>query len=133
MTNGQNTNERVALGMSGGVDSAVSAELLRRAGFEVVGVTCLFTDCEASRAAAADAARVCSILGIEHVCWNAVNTFNHEVVDSFVQAYAEVFTPSPCVVCNRTCKIPSLLAAADENGCSKVATGQYARIVGDYL
>ncbi|WP_139650618.1 tRNA 2-thiouridine(34) synthase MnmA [Raoultibacter phocaeensis] len=119
---------RIALGMSGGVDSAVSAAVLMRAGYEVVGVTCLFTDDEKSRAAARDAAAVCELLGIEHAVWKCSEAFEREVVGPFVDGYARGLTPSPCVSCNARCKVPQLLAAADELGCEKAATGHYARI-----
>lgn len=119
---------RIALGMSGGVDSAVSAAVLMRAGYEVVGVTCLFTDDEASRAAAEDAAGVCAHLGIEHAAWTCSEAFEREVVGPFVTDYACGLTPSPCVSCNARCKVPQLLQAADRLGCEKVATGHYARV-----
>lgn len=119
---------RIALGMSGGVDSAVSAAVLMRAGYEVVGVTCLFTDHEKSHAAVLDARGVCELLGIEHVVWECSDAFEREVVGSFAEGYAHGLTPSPCVSCNARCKVPQLLAAADTLGCEKAATGHYARI-----
>lgn len=119
---------KVALGMSGGVDSAVSAALLLRAGCQVMGVTCRFHDDEASAQAEADAAAVCALLGIPHVVHDSVATFERCVVEPFVDAYACGLTPSPCVCCNARCKIPALLEAADSHGCDSVATGHYARI-----
>lgn len=120
---------RVALGMSGGVDSAVSAAMLLRAGYDVVGVTCLFQDDEASRGAAADAEVVCARLGIEHIARPCAELFERCVVEPFVRGYAAGLTPSPCVGCNARCKLPALLEAAAECGCDRVATGHYARIV----
>lgn len=120
--------KRIALGMSGGVDSAVSAALLLRAGFEVVGVTCRFHDDAATSRAVADAAAVCVRLGIEHLVWGAEDVFERCVIGPFVEAYAQGFTPSPCIACNASCKLPALLAAAEEAGCERVATGHYARI-----
>lgn len=120
---------RVVLGMSGGVDSSVAARLLMDAGFEVVGVTCIFVDDDNARQAAEDARVVAEKLGIPHVLKECTHRFACNVVDSFVEEYASGRTPSPCVVCNRSCKIPSLIEAADELGCGFVATGHYARIV----
>lgn len=119
---------RIALGMSGGVDSATSAAVLMRAGFEVLGITCLFTDDAKSRAAVNDAASVCELLGIEHVVSDCTNLFGCEVIDAFIESYAAGLTPSPCVSCNARCKTPALLQAADRFGCEKIATGHYARI-----
>lgn len=121
-------NKRIALGMSGGVDSAVSAELLMRAGYEVVGVTFRFTNDAAADRAVHDAAEVCARLGLRHVERDSTALFEREVVQSFVSEYAAGLTPSPCVGCNACCKLPSLLAAADELSCDFVATGHYARI-----
>ncbi|WP_080799459.1 tRNA 2-thiouridine(34) synthase MnmA [Arabiibacter massiliensis] len=122
------TAGRIALGMSGGVDSAVSAALLLRAGFQVVGVTCRFHDDAASDAAVADAAAVCARLGIEHVEHACTGLFERCVVEPFARAYAEGLTPSPCVGCNARCKMPALAEAADAHGCERIATGHYARI-----
>lgn len=121
-------NGRIALGMSGGVDSAVSAALLMRAGYEVVGVTCRFRDGAATEQAVADAAAVCSQLGIPHVVPACVDHFERCVVEPFVSSYAAGLTPSPCVGCNARCKMPTLLSVADECDCAHIATGHYARI-----
>lgn len=129
MTVVSGNGRRVALGMSGGVDSAVSAALLMRAGYEVVGVTCRFHDDASSDQAVADAAAVSALLGIQHIEHVCTALFEQEVVTPFVDAYAQGLTPSPCVACNATCKIPALLAVADAQGCDLVATGHYARIV----
>lgn len=115
--------------MSGGVDSSATAALLMEAGFEVCGVTCVFVDDEYAQAAVADARSVAAKLGVEHVVRDCTQTFSRAVVSSFVDSYAQGLTPSPCVVCNRDCKIPSLIEAADEMGCRYVATGHYARVV----
>ena len=114
--------------MSGGVDSAVSAALLMRAGYEVVGVTCRFRDNAATERAAADAAAVCSQLGIRHEAPGCVGEFERCVVEPFVSSYAAGLTPSPCVGCNARCKMPALVRVADELGCDRIATGHYARI-----
>ena len=119
---------RVALGMSGGVDSSAAAVVLMADGWEAVGVTCVFHDDARSEAAVRDAAAVCRRLGIPHTVRDSTAVFQRCVVEPFVRDYATGLTPSPCVGCNATCKVPELLVAADELGCSHVATGHYARI-----
>ena len=120
--------KRVALGMSGGVDSAVAAVVLLRAGYEVVGVTCGLLGGDADDRAAADARAVCDAIGIEHVVRRSDSAFRREVSAPFVRAYEEGLTPSPCPVCNARVKLPEIAAAADEAGCDRIATGHYARI-----
>ena len=119
---------KIALGMSGGVDSAVSAALLKREGHEVLGVTLRFVDDESSREAVAGAADICASLGIEHLVLDCVDEFESCVIAPFVSSYAQGLTPSPCVGCNARCKIPGLVRAAKEHGCSRIATGHYARV-----
>ncbi len=118
----------IALGMSGGVDSSTAAAYLLQEGYEVVGVTFLFKDDEASKDAAHDAAEVCAMMGIRHVTWPCTDEFEKSVIKPFLASYASGMTPSPCVVCNASCKVPQLIAAADELGCAFVATGHYARV-----
>lgn len=120
--------KRVALGMSGGVDSAVSATFLQRAGYEVLGVTCLFQDDKASLCAAEEAAVLCAQRGIEHSIYDSTSEFRSCVIEPFIADYEAGLTPSPCVKCNAQCKIPQLMKAADELDCDFVATGHYARI-----
>lgn len=119
---------RVALGMSGGVDSAVAAAVLMRAGHEVTGVTCRFQDTPAQRQNERDAAATCNRLGIPHLVHCCESEFDCGVVQPFVQAYASGLTPSPCALCNARVKLPELARAADQLGCEAVATGHYARI-----
>lgn len=119
---------RVALGMSGGVDSAVAALALVRDGYDVVGVTCGFLGGDADAQAAADARAVCDAIGIPHVARDCTAAFDRAVVRPFVEAYERGLTPSPCPVCNAAAKLPGLAAAAAEEGCDRIATGHYARI-----
>lgn len=118
----------VVVGMSGGVDSSVAALALLSQGYRAVGVTCRFCDDEATAAAERDARAVCERLGIRHAVFDATEPFERCVAAPFVSDYAAGLTPSPCVGCNASCKIPGLCDAADELGCDFVATGHYARV-----
>ncbi|MEG0096544.1 MAG: tRNA 2-thiouridine(34) synthase MnmA [Raoultibacter sp.] len=120
--------QRIVLGMSGGVDSATSAAVLLRAGYRVLGVTCLFLPTLEADASARDAAAVCKLLGIPHITRDCTAGFSRSVVTPFVADYAAGLTPSPCVRCNQHCKIPALVEVAEEEGCDRIATGHYARI-----
>lgn len=120
--------KRVALGMSGGVDSSVSVALLQRHGYEVLGVTCVFQHNVAARAAVAGAREVCDAFGVEHVAFECAEAFERCVVAPFVSDYAAGLTPSPCVGCNARAKLPALFEAAAAHGCERVATGHYARV-----
>ncbi len=120
--------KRVALGMSGGVDSSAAAAVLQHHGYEVVGVTCLFQHDERARSSVDAARAVCAQLGIEHVVRDCAEAFEALVVAPFVGDYAAGLTPSPCVGCNARMKIPEIMRAADDLGCAWVATGHYARV-----
>jgi tRNA-uridine 2-sulfurtransferase len=127
---------RVMAAMSGGVDSAVAAYLLREQGYEVVGVTmCLGVDtgetgkvrCCGPREIE-DARRVCDALGLSHHVLNFGPELKEWVIEPFVREYREGRTPNPCVECNRHIKFGDLLEKALAMEFDFLATGHYARI-----
>jgi tRNA-specific 2-thiouridylase len=131
------TNQRVLVGMSGGVDSSVTAYLLQQSGYEVVGVTMKVwpQDC-ISRAedkccgpsAIADARGVAHKLGIPHYVVDEADRFERLVIDYFSSEYQAGRTPNPCVMCNELLKFGSLWSKAAALGASYIATGHYAII-----
>ena len=127
--------ERIAVAMSGGVDSAVA---LLRAGPAAIGVTLrLWIDPEApaseraccSPEAVIAARETCHRLGLPHVTLDAREAFRAAIVQPFVDAYARGETPNPCTRCNGSFRFAQLLAFARRAGASRLATGHYARIV----
>lgn len=119
--------KRVLLGMSGGTDSSTSILYLREAGYEVVGVTFLFSGSE-NREDLERAVVLAKDLAVEHHVVDLRSEFNQIVIDYFVQEYASARTPFPCVVCNKYLKWPQLWKLAQEFSCHKIATGHYAGI-----
>ena len=123
---------KVIVGMSGGVDSAVAAYLLKQQGMEVIGVTLRVwgSDEEGdSRCCEIDEARrICEILDIKYHPHNCTSLFKENVVNPFVDAYLEGLTPNPCIECNRYVKWAKLMELADIFGADYVATGHYAYI-----
>jgi tRNA-uridine 2-sulfurtransferase len=126
---------RVAVAMSGGVDSAVA---LLKAGSNAVGVTLrLWIDPRAphgervccSPAAVVTARETCHALGLPHVTLDARDAFRRAVVEPFVRGYEEGETPNPCSRCNGSFRFGVLLAFTRRAGASRLATGHYARIV----
>ncbi len=120
--------EKVAIGMSGGVDSSVAAYLLKQEGYEVIGVTMKLIDDEKSALAIEDAKRVCSELGIKHYVLDLVKEFKQIVIRNFIESYKSGKTPNPCVVCNKYFKFGFFYEKAKEMGIHKIATGHYAEI-----
>lgn len=117
---------RVAVAMSGGVDSAVAAALVQAQGHEVVGVHLLLG--ASSVPETEDARRAAELLGIDLRVWDLREAFSERVVDYFVDSYAHGRTPNPCLRCNRTVKFDGLLARSRDEDFDAVATGHYARI-----
>ncbi len=117
---------KVVLGFSGGVDSAVSAELLKKQGFQVYGLYLDNTD-EAARRSAVTAAEQ---RGIDLKVLDVKAQLEERVCRPFTEAYLRGETPNPCILCNPTLKFKSLMEYADAVGAEFVATGHYARAAG---
>ncbi len=120
---------KVIVGMSGGVDSAVTVYLLKAAGFEVIGITLKSWTAGSSKCCEIDeASRTAAMLGITYYPWNTVACFHDYVTKPFVADYEAGRTPNPCVECNRYVKWEQLLAVAASMQADYVATGHYAVI-----
>ena len=122
--------------MSGGVDSSVTAYLLREQGYEVEGLSFVLFETRGRT----DATTCCSLQAIEgasktpsairipHSSIDVRNDFIEKVIDPFVDSYTKGLTPNPCILCNRHIKFPYLLKEADRRGAEFIATGHYARV-----
>ncbi|NLP34019.1 MAG: tRNA 2-thiouridine(34) synthase MnmA [Clostridiales bacterium] len=131
--------EKVVVGMSGGVDSSVAAYLLKKQGYDVIGVTMQIWQDEdvctmeenggcCGLSAVEDARRVAAVLDIPYYVMNFKQEFKDNVMDYFVHEYLQARTPNPCIACNRYVKWESLLKRSLGIGASFIATGHYSRI-----
>ncbi len=122
-------NKRVLLGMSGGVDSSVSALLLKKQGYEVIGATLeLYAGSSCCNTNTyIDAKNVCKTIGIPHFIFNYKDEFKKHVIDDFIQCYSNCKTPNPCIECNKYLKFGYMYEKAKELGCNYIATGHYAK------
>ncbi|WP_315117992.1 tRNA 2-thiouridine(34) synthase MnmA [uncultured Clostridium sp.] len=127
--------KKVFVGMSGGVDSSVTAHLLKKQGYEVVGMTMKVfpgNKCNngltESEMIIENARKVCEDLNIEFVAVDLIEEFNDKVVNYFMNEYVNGRTPNPCVQCNKYIKFDVFLKKALELGADYIATGHYSKV-----
>jgi len=122
-------NNKVLLGMSGGVDSSVSAIILKEKGYDVTGITFLFADLpQNNKIVVEEAGTLASILKINHIVVDLRAEFEEKVVQYFIHEYINGRTPFPCAYCNPEVKFRFLVKFARKEGCSFISTGHYANI-----
>ena len=120
------SQDKVLVGMSGGVDSSVTVGIPRQQGFGVVGAVIRFSP--EHDAAVVAAKKAAEQLGVECIVLDCEQMFRERVIAPFCESYCRGETPNPCVICNPGVKFAALLAAADNLGIQFIATGHYARV-----
>ena len=119
--------KRVLIGMSGGVDSSVAAYLLKKEGYEVIGLTMSLFPSN-NETSIEDAKQVCQKLNIEHYIVDYTKEFSNKVIKNFIKCYQNAQTPNPCIECNKYLKFGLMWQKAQELNCDYIATGHYAAI-----
>lgn len=119
--------EKVIVAMSGGVDSAVCAYLLKEYGYEVIGISFIFFE-EVDSGNIKLAKKISDYLGIQHLVIDVRREFQKEIIENFYDEYSRGLTPNPCVMCNRKIKFSKLSQEAERRGVFYISTGHYARI-----
>jgi tRNA-specific 2-thiouridylase len=127
---------KVLVGMSGGVDSSMTAHLLKEAGYEVEGLSLVLFETRGRKSPTAcctlealgDAAKTARHIGIPHSTLDVRDAFIEKVVEPFIESYRRGLTPNPCILCNQHIKFPFLLEEARRRGAEFIATGHYARV-----
>lgn len=119
----KNKNIKIAVAMSGGVDSSTVAYILKKQGYDLIGITMRTCNPEDE-----DAKKVCEDLGIPHYVLDATKEFKTKVMDYFIEEYLQGKTPNPCMVCNKHIKFGMLIDFARSKGADFMATGHYTQL-----
>lgn len=125
--NTDSTKKKALIAMSGGVDSSVSAVVMKKQGYDIVGCTMRLNgnSCLTDKSVE-DAKAVADKMGIPHYAVDFSDCFKEKVIDNFISCYEQGLTPNPCIECNRYLKFDKLLEKAFELDCEYIVTGHYA-------